>query len=266
MERRLWTAAAAVVAISVVACGGVPEQDEPAPPPMRTVLTVISDGAGDALVLEWEGGPADATSWQYRTRTWANYRPQDWSPWQDVPGSNGATRGHRLTGLSAETAYDVQVRALAGDGPAAPSIIGESSTPREHSPELGPWLVEGDGETSWWILGRTVVIPDGMRLRMGPGFIDGPCYGDGGTSVREETSGSFLYVCYDLICETGRSIGPDGEAADALFDRLGLFQCPRELPPPNRGQTLGLAAAGIAAIAVYAVAVWWILRRDDQSR
>ena len=38
-------------------------------------LIVVSDGSHDSLLLEWAGGPANATGWQYRQRRWENMQP-----------------------------------------------------------------------------------------------------------------------------------------------------------------------------------------------
>ena len=55
-------------------------------------LIVVSDGSHDSLLLEWTGGPANATKWQYRQRRWENVQPLAWEAWTDVPGSGAGVR------------------------------------------------------------------------------------------------------------------------------------------------------------------------------
>ncbi len=187
-------------------------------------LIVVSDGAPDALILEWAGGPDHATKWQYRHRIWVDGWPQSWSRWRDVPDSNGATRRYRLTGLSADTAYDSQVRWVAGRVHGPPSNSGEGVTPRPASPEVSFYIVEGDGETRWRVLDAYVTIPKGMRLREGRPWVNGGTC-PFGTSLKEVTSGSVLSACLYPTCEIGRSIYPGGnETHDvgAFFDSLSL--------------------------------------------
>lgn len=228
-------------------------------------LIVVSDGAVDALTLEWAGGPADATKWQYRYRTWVNSFPQSWSRWQDVPNSNGATRRYRLAGLLHDTAYDAQVRWVAGREHGPPSNAGEGVTPLKGGlKEVSLTIVEGDGETRWVVLDAYLVIPKGMRLQEGRAWVNGGVC-TFGTSLREVTSGSVLSVCLYPTCELGRSIyhgSADNHDVGAFFDRL-TPSCPDWVAWENssdRAADLGLAAAGMAAMVAYATAVWLLLR------
>ncbi len=230
-------------------------------------LIVVSDGAPDALILEWAGGPDDATKWQYRHRIWVDGWPQSWSRWQDVPDSNGVTRRYRLSGLSADTAYDAQVRWVVGRVHGPPSNMGQGVTPRTGRPEVSFYILEGDGETRWRVLDAYVTIPKGMRLREGRPWINGGTC-PFGTSLKEVTSGSVLSVCLYPTCEIGRSIYPGSDQTPdvgAFFDRLSLrhplcLDRPAWEESTNRAADLGLAAVGVAVMAAYAVAVWWGLR------
>ncbi len=168
------------------------------PPPVSgpLVLMVISKGDADALTLEWTGGPANASRWQYRTRIYANKEPQAWGSWTNIPGSGATTNSYRLTGLRAHVAYDVQVRAVVGSAAGAASNVGESRTyPMGSIPYIaGRETVEGDGKMAWRIPGGgfTIVIPEGMRLRgSSAGIAEGvpPVVG-----VKDVTTGSWLWL------------------------------------------------------------------------
>ena len=142
------------------------------PPEDGPCLMVVSEGATDSLLLEWAGGPADATGWQYRARRWKDHWPLEWGDWHDLPYSSTATRRARITGLRTDMddgiGYDFQVRAVVGDSPGLSSNVGQGhSQPQSGLPDLGLHQVgEGDGETLWGVYhtGWVFVIPDGMRL------------------------------------------------------------------------------------------------------
>lgn len=231
------------------------------------LLTVIADGARDALTLEWSGWSAAATSWQYRYRIWDQGRIVREADWIDVPGSTNATNQHRLTGLEKNTGYEVWVRPIVGTEPGSPSNSGWGVTSHELHRDR---MVEGDGHTWWTIHGAwTVVIPEGARLRGGSVWIDGGCSPTGG-SVREATSGSVVSYCFygRASCEVGRFIAPgveDEGAIHALFDQISPgASCPDIgwgwEDESSGGGELALAAVGVAAIGLFVVAVRWALR------
>ena len=214
----------AIAAATLAACSG----STPEAAPVSTAraggplsLIVVSDGATDELLLEWAGGPANATKWQYRQRPWANMQPQAWTAWADVPRSNAATRSYRRGDLNAGTPYDFQVRAVSGSGSGEPSPIAETGTTHDHGdlPRVHPdQIVEGDGRTQWRIhyLSIAIVIPDGVRLVGGGAFISDPCptptaappgveatpipgcsgSGGRGTWIEDFASGSILTIGY----------------------------------------------------------------------
>lgn len=147
------------------------------PPPAAgpLELMVISKGDADALTLEWTGGPANVTRWQYRTTYWnqAAYRREAWSNWRNVPGT-AATRSFRLTRLRSYTGYFFEVRPVVGGTPgtASNTATGATQYADSRAPEIDPGqIVEGDGKTKWRIVSFTFVIPDGMRLRGGSGGV-----------------------------------------------------------------------------------------------
>ena len=199
-------------------------------------LLVISDGATNALTLEWTGGPAGVTSWQYRTRTYANREAQAWASWRAIPGSSAATSSYRVTGLTAGLPYDVQIRPLTGSRAGTPSRWGLGWTrPANDFPALHPdHVVEGDGVTKWRMSGgrHTFVIPDGMRLRIGRWTTN---WDRGGVGVRiyDVASGSYMgYISigegppargYFVGRELFRPSGAEGASTrdvGALFDQI----------------------------------------------
>ena len=78
----LWLALWGVTSPAGKRSATAPAMPSPSEP---LTLIVISKGEADALTLEWTGGPSNATSWEYRTRTWADYRPQAWGSWETSP-------------------------------------------------------------------------------------------------------------------------------------------------------------------------------------
>ena len=211
----------------------------PTPPPTPATvpavlrLTAISDGATDAVELEWSGGPALAVTWQYRARTWSAGNPAVWGNWTDIPGSSADTRSYRVTGLTAGTAYEFAVRSVAGSrvwaqsyasalgGPGA-SIF--TRPPNDLPSVMSAQVVEGDGVTQWRIAGSTfvIVIPDGMRLRAG--YWSYSQYGYGSALYHTESE-SALWIAFmgDDFEFSGRTVDPTaGRDLGALFDQIEL--------------------------------------------
>ncbi len=160
-------------------------------------LIVVSDGSPDSLVLEWVGGPDNATGWQYRTATWNSdeSRRDPWGPWTDVPGSDSATRAYRLTGLSSDTGHRFELRAITGGTEGVPSNLegGITHKPGERPLIYAGKVVEGDGRTEWQLGSFIFTIPDGLRLVGGLSWESGN--GDSGTSVHDfKERGSLNFV------------------------------------------------------------------------
>ncbi len=88
-----------------------------APAPVLTVTEGLSGASTDRFDLSWTSGGVvsgvTATGFQYRYRASGGA----WIDWQDIPGSDNSTTTCSLTGLAANTSYDVQVRARAGTIP-----------------------------------------------------------------------------------------------------------------------------------------------------
>ena len=191
---------------------------------LAPVLLVVSDGAADALVLYWTGGPGNASTWQYRTRgPWYGDRAA-WGAWTDIPAREAATRSYRLTGLGEGMSYGIQVRGIVGEVPGAPSDSVWSEVPTFDSmgtPRIPLWRVIGGGRA--WRVGATVVdIPARMRAFAGvhppsdPGPFSDQIY------IVDLESDSVMYVATDFGAECGRSISPSGAGRDigALFDQI----------------------------------------------
>ncbi len=182
-------------------------------PPLS--LLVISDGATDALDLEWLGGPLNASGWQYRMRAAG---ADSWGDWTDMPASTGDTRAYRVSGLNGATGYRFQVRPVLGGVGSTPSNATDGATQdagATHPRIAVHHIAEGDGETQWRLhdLAFVITIPDGMRLRAGEA---------GQTSVTAQDMGSGSYLTLSTAgAELGREVLADPvRNVGALFDQI----------------------------------------------
>ena len=208
---------------TAVACG------DPSPAPH---VLMFSDGAATELVIEWTGGPADATGWQFRTRSPSGYRPhpeqgwgasrQDTTKWRGIPESAVSSCSYRITGLRSRHSYDVQMRAkVPGGGYGVESNVAEGTTQYDNgrAPTISPNdVVKGDGLTRWRVhaLRWTFSIPDGVLIRGGPAWINGVS----GVTIFDHETGSSLYFSASGH-ELGRSVGATtGRDVHALFDYI----------------------------------------------
>ncbi len=75
--------------------------------------TGVSATAGNLQVtLSWsDPSNSNITAYQFRQRTAGN----NWGDWDPIPNSDADTTSHIVTGLTAGTAYDFQIRAVAGN-------------------------------------------------------------------------------------------------------------------------------------------------------
>ena len=183
-------------------------------------LVTVSDGSETELMLEWAGGPADATKWQYRQRTFR----QPWPAWVDIPGSGADTVRHRVSGLEADSGYFFEVRAWTEAGPWTESNEADGATPyRSYAglPGMRTGQVSEGGRT--WILGGSVIvdIPIGVRVMHSSGALSG------GTVVFTMSEiESMSAQVFDLVTGeyAGRVIEDAGAASaselNALFDQI----------------------------------------------
>ena len=115
----------------------------PEPPPAPTGLTAT--GGDAAIALGWTD-PSDTAITRYQVRVSADGGTA-WDPdWTDIPGSGAATTSHRLTGLSNDTAYTIELRAFRGE--TAGAAARASATPRHEPPPAPVGLTATGGDAA----------------------------------------------------------------------------------------------------------------------
>lgn len=193
--------------------------------PVHVTLMVISNGAPDALTLEWCGSPAGVTSWQYRLFGHTGGHLFS-GAWADVPGSSANTRRYRVTGLSPDTPYEAEVRPVMGTSYGAastptladrfPHTSGNFTAPEVNQPNIGrQQVVEGDGLTRWRVYGLRwgVIVPDGFRVVLLPPPVGEHTVGlksvDTGSSVLFDSNGEVLHRNYSLDAAATPCSNPD---------------------------------------------------------
>ncbi len=183
-----------VVAVAVLAGALVLRgAGDPTPPATGTapgVLSVITITPGDrgVILLEWTGGPENATRWQYRQQGPEN--DWVWTAWADIPKSGASTRSHRVTGLRDFTSYYFQVRVVVGGvgtvlGATSPEAEGGTPEIDSHGiPMMNTQLIV-EGGREWRVAGGLAVIsvPSGTRLMS-----------DGGGRIYDIESGSWFNI------------------------------------------------------------------------
>ena len=102
--------------------------DTPAfPPPATLAGLTVSAFTSESVTLEWDD-PQDSTisKYQYRHR---ETEASNWDPdWTDVTNSGPSTTGHTVTGLTRNTGYTIELRAInpGGDG----AVSSAQATPK----------------------------------------------------------------------------------------------------------------------------------------
>ena len=207
-------------------------KDNEARVPEAASLIVVKDAASyDSLLLEWTGGPADATKWQYRQRRWEHREPLAWGVWTDIPHSGADTRSYRRTDLCAGTGYDFEVRAVVGAVAGEPSSNGITwdiagypgaiTHGRDVPLRLSTHeIVEGDGCTRWSLGSVSFVIPDGMRVVADLPYVTGGGHG-GGVPLYVWPDGGGLTFSQGRV--VSRYVAPPAAGAqdvDALLDQI----------------------------------------------
>ena len=192
-------------------------------------LTTITTGDSGVMLLEWAGGPDDATRWQYSQRG-----PENgwvWTAWADIPGSDAGTRSYRVSGLRDSTLYHFTVRAVVGAAIGEPSEEARGGTPvydKHGIPEMFAHETVEGGRT-WRVSAGNVVIdiPAGMRLRYLGGMLAST--GQLVATVEDVESGSWFIVDIGSAEIVEREIvtpptpagaGRSPRDVGALFDRI----------------------------------------------
>ena len=110
----------------------VPTEEPPEPPPAPAGLTAT--GGDTVIELGWID-PTDGAITKYQVRVSAD-GGATWNPdWTDTPGSGAATTSHTLTGLTSDTEYTIELRAVRGAASAGPAASATATaTPRPEPP------------------------------------------------------------------------------------------------------------------------------------
>ena len=88
-------------------------QSQPARP---TGLT--ADAKNDTITLLWNQASGNVDRYQYQVNhnDTGTGKLTGWSPWADIPQSNGASTSHTFTGLAFGKEYRYKIRAVEGFG------------------------------------------------------------------------------------------------------------------------------------------------------
>ena len=245
------------------------ENTQPGGPPH---LEVVSLGSPHSMLLEWNGGPANTTKWQYRDD---RYRRGSWSAWRDLPNSSAGTRSHLLTHLSTGTAHFFELRAIVGAAEGATSAVARGITRARgitlYAPLELPALIPnqtalGDGTMRWRLggLDYTVVVPDGMRLRSGLWGIGS--LGGAHVDLFDVATGSVLSFRYDPGTETGSFVAREirerpgerrpgagtapGRDVNTLFDQIVASLAEVSAPSDGPPQFVFISATGACSFGI----------------
>ncbi len=104
---------------------------EPPEPPAKP--TNLKATAGDTQVaLTWDD-PKDASITKYQFRYAEGTSVPGGESWTDIPGSGAGTTGHEVKGLTNDTLYAFEIRAVSADGAGEASAV--TATPKLAIPE-----------------------------------------------------------------------------------------------------------------------------------
>ncbi len=125
------------------------ETATPAPPPAPAKPVGFAATAGDTQVTLTWSDPVDATITKYQVRYKAgtDFPDDDATAWGDITGSGASTVSHTVTGLTNDTGYVFQIRAVNSTGEGAKSDAA-TATPEPPSPPDRPTglsAAAGDG-------------------------------------------------------------------------------------------------------------------------
>ena len=230
----------------------------PNPAPAAPTVITITTGDRGVILLEWTGGPDNATRWQYRQRAAGAVQSSGWvwTAWTDIPGSDAGTRSYRVSGLRDSSYYYFEVRAevrAVGGVVGGNTVMGEPSEEAQgvtaeldgHGIPMMPLRQIIEGGRTWRGSAHSVAgdvapgfvidVPAGTRLRyVGDVFAEGRVVG----TVADVESGSQFHVNVETAEILGRTIvtpptpagaGTSPRDVGALFDRIAASA--RVLPP-----------------------------------
>ena len=193
---------------------------EPTPEPPPAPAGLIATG-GDAVIdLSWTD-PSDGALTKYQVRVSAD-GGASWDPdWTDIADSGAATTSHRLTGLTNDTAYTIELRALRGQ--AAGAAASAPATPRPEPPPAPAGLIATSGDTvielSWTEPSDNAITKYQVRVSADGGSTWAPDWtdisGSGAAATSHTVTGLTNDTAYTIELRAVRGAVSAGPAASA---------------------------------------------------
>ena len=211
-----------------------PTEEPPEPPPAPAGLTAT--GGDTVIELVWTD-PADGAITKYQVRVSAD-GGATWDPdWTDISGSGAATTSHTLTGLTNDTEYTIELRALRGQTGGAASSA--TATPRPEPPPAPARLTATGGDTTidlrWTdpsdsaISGYQVRVSADGRATWDPDWTD--ISGSGAATTSHTLTGLTSDIEYAIELRALRGASSAGPAARATA--TPSEPAPAEEPTPT---------------------------------
>ena len=222
-------------------------------PPVPSGLTAT---AGDAnIALSWKDpSDTDISEYQYRV---SDDGGANWSPdWTGIANSDANTTSHAVTGLTNDTTYTIEVRALRGSTPVATGVV--QATPRFPAPPAPSGLTATAGDANieliWTNPSDATISRYQVRLSTDGGTTWNPDWTRvddildwGNTYTYTGLTNGTVYT-FELRCVSDRR--------NAISEVVRLTATPNPVPP--------LAPVGLSATAADArVRLDWTDPGDD---
>ena len=148
-----------------------PTEEPPEPPVALTALTATGGDAG--IVLSWTD-PSDGAISRYQVLVSAD-GGASWDPdWTDISDSGAVSTSHRLTGLTKDTAYTIELRALRGETAGAAASATATPTPKPKNRSQLAYAVPDD----FPLRRQRFQEESGPVLAGGSIPVSGPCAGN----------------------------------------------------------------------------------------